>query len=37
MITESIRIRIKPIFKNPLSDKLREKHENSVIKLRIKK
>lgn len=32
MITQSIRIRIKSTFNNPLSEKLREKHENSFIK-----
>lgn len=32
MITQSRRLRIKPTFKNPLSEKLREKHENSFIK-----
>lgn len=33
MITQSRRIRIKPTFKNPLSEKLREKHESSFIKI----
>jgi hypothetical protein len=29
----SRRLRIKPTFKNPLSEKLKEKHENSFIKI----
>lgn len=32
MITQSRRLRIKPTIKNPLSEKLRAKHESSFIK-----
>jgi hypothetical protein len=30
MITQSRKLRIKPIIKNPLSEKLKEKHQNSL-------
>lgn len=32
MIVQSGKLRIKPTFKNPLSEKLKEKHQNSIVR-----
>ncbi len=34
MITQSRILRIKPTIKNPLSEKLKEKHQNSITRKR---
>lgn len=37
MITHPRKLRFKVIFKNPLAEKLKEKHENSTLKLHVSK
>jgi hypothetical protein len=37
MIAQSRKIRIKPTIKNPLSEKLREKHQNFLFRNKVSK